>query len=701
MNAINEYNSSIMSLEEDGQTPNKIKANQNKRSKEYTDDSSNSIFSKFMNSMSKIGQGLKNIMSMRINIEETNDNTDNQNIYDQVSNRFMANEEISLIEAPSFVEEISSSIKKKKKVNERNKKEDSNMLISFDDIRENDDDINNSFNKDVLSKKNNENINIDILKNNKNKIEIKSTLLSKKREREKESEAKNSFDNSNIFQKNSEIIDDEVSQKSKSKIIEKSIISNRSKIQNGNNISEQRQKNRTNMNMNSSIMSLSMKSLDDIKSEVNKRREDNLKKIEDMHKRNGLCYDYAKELEIREKILSDYYKGKQNLIKQAKLKEENERRKREEEYHKLKIKKNESYVIYRTRKPKILLTQTKSTEIKLEGNPLIQPAQTNNNNKSNENNNKGIDFSFNNGFNNSINEQNNNKNNEIKNDKQENKLFFNNTNTFSDNNNKNNDSNKQSLFPIINANDNKNNDNKEKEIQKVNISEEPTKIIDNKKESIFQSFMANNDKNNKEEKTESKKPLFSLDEGKQGGLFKNINNTPTTSNQTLFSFSLGEGNNKSSIFGKKNDEKNNEPKKETKSLFTESSSSFFGVGNQQSLFTPTTNEQKSLFDIKKNNINFNSGNDNSGMFAPKKEGFFNQDTAVSSALNEKSLFQSNNENSLLKKNNPFLQTGSNNAPATNLFGNNEQKKETTPSLFGNLSSGTTGPSLFGTGSLLK
>ena len=698
MNAFNEYNSSIMSLEEDGQTPNKIRTNQHKQSKEYTDDSSNTIFSKIMNSMSKIGQGLKNIMSMRINIEETNDNTDNQNIYDQVSNRFMANEEISLIEAPSFVEEVSSSIKKKKKVNEKNKKEDSNMIISFDEVRENDDNINNSFNKDVLSKKNNEKINIDILKNNKNKIEIKSTLLSKKREREKEAEAKNSFDNSNIF-KNSEIIDDGGSKNSK--IIEKSIISNRSKIQNRNNISEQRQKNRTNMNMNSSIMSLSMKSLDDIKSEINKRREDNLKKIEDMHKRNGLCYDYAKELEIREKILSDYYKGKQNLIKQAKLKEENERRKREEEYHKLKIKKNESYVIYRTRKPKILLAQTKSAQIKYEGNPLIQAAQTDNNKKSNEIKNKGIDFSFNNTINNSINEQNNNKNNEIKNDIQENKLFFNNTNPFIDNNKKINDSNKQPLFPIINANDNKNNDDKEKETQKVNNNEEPTKIIDNKKESIFQSFLVNNDTNNKEEKKENKNPLFPSDEGKQGGLFKKINNTPTSSNPPLFNFGMGEGNSKSSIFENKNDEKNSEPKKETKSLFKESGSSIFGQVNQQSLFTPTPNEKSSLFDIKPNNINFNSGNDNSGMFAPKKEGFFNQDTAVSSALNEKSLFQSNNENSLLKKNNPFIKTGSNNAPSTNLFGNNDQKKETTPSLFGNLSSGTTGPSLFGTGSLFK
>ena len=697
MNAFNEYNSSIMSLEKDGQIPNKIRTNQHKQSKEYTDDSSNTIFSKIMNSMSKIGQGLKNIMSMRINIEETYDNTENQNIYDQVSNRFMANEEISLIEAPSFVEEISSFTKKKKKVNEKNKKEDSNMIISFDDIRENDDDVNNSFNKDVLSKKNNEKINIDILKNNKNKIEIKSTLLSKKREREKEAEAKNSFDNSNIFQKNSEIIDEEASKKSK--ILEKSIISNRSKIPNRNNISEQQQKNRTNMNMNSSIMSLSMKSLDDIKSEINKRREENLKKIEDMHKRNGLCYDYARELEIREKILSDYYKGKEKLIKQAKLQAENEKRKREEEYRKLKIKKNDSYVIYRTRKPKIILTQTKRTEIKYEGNPLIQPTQTNNN-KSNENENKGIDFSFNNAINNSINEQNNNKKNEIKNDIQENKLFFKNTNTFSDNNIKINDSNNKSLLPIINANDNKNNDNKEKEKQKANNNEEPTKIIDNKKESIFQSFMANNDINIKEEKKENKNPFFSLDEGKQGGLFRKINNTPTSSNQPLFNFGLGEGNSKGSIFENKNDEKNNEPKKEVKSLFTESGSSFFGVGNQQSLFAPTQNEKKSLFDIKPSNINVNSGNDNSGMFAPKKEGLFNQDTAVSSAVNEKSLFQSNNnENSLLKQNNPFLKAGSNNAPTTNLFGNNEQKKETTPSLFGNFSSGTTGSSLFGTNPL--
>ena len=42
-------------------------------------------------------------------------------------------------------------------------------------------------------------------------------------------------------------------------------------------------------------MSLSMKSLDNIKDEINQRREENLSSIEEMHKWHGLYYDKFKK----------------------------------------------------------------------------------------------------------------------------------------------------------------------------------------------------------------------------------------------------------------------------------------------------------------------------------------------------------------------------------------------------------------------
>ena len=74
-----------------------------------------------------------------------------------------------------------------------------------------------------------------------------------------------------------------------------------SKYINSNNISS---KNR--INNTSSMMSLSMKSLESIKNEISKRREENLRNVEEMHKRHGLNYDYDQEKKIREKILDEY-----------------------------------------------------------------------------------------------------------------------------------------------------------------------------------------------------------------------------------------------------------------------------------------------------------------------------------------------------------------------------------------------------------
>lgn len=90
----NNYNNSIMSLDEENDIYQRDI--DNKREIRNENNNSGTFFSKIINSVSKIGQGLKNIMSMRINLEEDNNDNFNPNTYEQISNRFHTNEEISL-----------------------------------------------------------------------------------------------------------------------------------------------------------------------------------------------------------------------------------------------------------------------------------------------------------------------------------------------------------------------------------------------------------------------------------------------------------------------------------------------------------------------------------------------------------------------------------------------------------------------------
>lgn len=82
-----------------------------------------------------------------------------------------------------------------------------------------------------------------------------------------------------------------------------------------------------------------MKSIDNIKSEINRRKEENLRNVEEIHKRYGLNYDYLKEAEISKKILEEYYKSKTKRVAEEKLEMEKKRNKKNEDFQKLKIKK--------------------------------------------------------------------------------------------------------------------------------------------------------------------------------------------------------------------------------------------------------------------------------------------------------------------------------------------------------------------------
>ena len=678
MNSFNNYNNSIISLEEDNSNSQNKKEKKRNIRNQNIDTYSDSFFSKIIKSVSKIGQGLKNIMSMKINIEDNdnnNNNYNNQQFYEQISNRFNTHEEINLIDAPSFMEDSYSNSKYIKTF--RNKIEndiengdgnESKMAISHNESKRDNNDINIS-NQIILNKE--EQIKTDLLKSNEDKNDIKSILLSKKRERgqnlnifeEEKNESKDDddkLDEENIEKeiKNTNIIKQKKSEKQKSINSHSNTIT----ITNRNNISEQ--KNR----INTSLMSLSMKSLDNIKDEINQRREENLRSIEEMHKRHGLYYDYLKEGQIREKILEEYYKDKAKRIEEVELQMKREKLKREEEFKKLKIRKASGLKFSSISKKPTILSQTKSSEIHFSGKPITP----NMNLKINENNTNTntLNVTFGNG-NNSSGEQNNQSN--------ENKSDININNTTKKENLNLSLFNKNSTMSLMS-----NDINNFSEIKK-NENEVSTKKFDNKSTSIFGNLIGDNKKNNDnttqekkdENKTENKPSLF--------GMPVNFGTS-----QDLFSSTI---NNQSKQEDKQNlNEKGNEQKTVTQSLFTTTNIQ----GNQNNIFSTNNNDKSKSIFFESNsnilNIKKTENKNEMGLFGIKKEegGLFNQNTTVSQSINTHNLFTSNQpmekkENqsqSLATKENPFLQN-------TNIFGNNKQNndnnqnKQQTQSLFGN------------------
>lgn len=666
MNSSNYNDNSIISLKEDNYNSQYItetKKNMRKQKRDIP-----SFFSKIFNSVSKIGQGLKNIMSIKINIED-NDNNNNQNIYDQISNRFNTNEEINLIDAPSFMEDSYSfskhikSFSNKIKIDNDNK--ESKMSISHDESKINNYDI-NSFNKDILNK-NEEIINTNILKEDK-KNNIKSVLLKKKREREQSIVFKEEEKNNN---KDFDDNDDEETTKKEIKIpqiiqkrIEKQNSIQSNSYNNRNNVSEQ--KNR----INTSLVSLSMKSLDNIKEEINQRREENIRNIEVMYKRNGLYYDYEKEKEMREKMLEKYYKEKAEKIAEGKIKMEREKLKREEEFKKLKIRKETGLKFVPLHKKPKILKETKSTEIHFSGKPVNHTLNISENNKNN------LNVTFGAG-NNSSGEQNNQNT--------ENKSHNNDSNTKVniDLNNKNPsksflDSNNISLFGE----------------NKFNEKEITIKINDNKQTSINlngENKKNNNDINNNEIKEINKSE-----------------NTPSFNDSTVLNFgtsTIASGNNQPLFQSLITNNNNIVNKPEEKQTLNEKANE---SNNMQSLFTNTDNNEKPkgifstnnkdnhesiFFEDNKNSVKVNNEDKKKGesIFGQIKEegGLFNRNTNISSSINNNDLFVSNkpeekSEKQSLFNNNVFLKTSSN--MNNNEIKDNNQNKPQNFSLFGNKNS---------------
>ena len=655
MNISNNNNS--ISLEEDNffsePKTNKSKKQGNKNKSK----TSNSFFGKIINSVSKIGQGLKNIMSMKINYEDEDDY--NPNLYEQISSRFNNNEEISLIDAPSFMEE--SNIQ-----NHSNKKNESNiMMISQNEIN-NDNDINNnnnainnieSFNNSLNHQKE-EIINTDLVPNNERKLSIKSTFLNKKRLNDRHLE--------NIFEERNE-----EEEKNEEENLNVNISGNKNKILNKNKFensfdSSRIKMNRTNSNIknntikmnklnNTSMMSLSMRSLDNIKNEISKRREENLRSVQDMYKKNGLKYNDKEDEQLREKILKEYYADKAKRNAEVKLKLEREKQRREEEFKKLKIRKESGFKYGSIPKKQNILSEMKSTEINFK--PSYKKV-INNNSSILSQKEETKSFNPNITFGNISNSQ--SQTNEIK--------IINN-----DNNNNNNDINKN----------------------KPNLKEEP--------KSLFGPSEVKKDEEKKQKESESKTNtgLFSNTESNLNA-FNNNKQEENKNTPFLFGNTNNEkkpifDNRKQSIFSNMivPPEKEKEKKEEIKTTNDKKQEDFFGSSINLEF---KKNDESSLF---------KGNSDMKGIFGTQisneKGGLFDQNNQVSQGINPKSLFNSNKPpiNSLATQNNPFLKaSNSNKGSTTNLFGvssnneNNTQKQASTTSFFDGFTPNP-GKSLFG------
>ena len=655
MNISNNNNS--ISLEEDNffsePKTNKSKKQGNKNKSK----TSNSFFGKIINSVSKIGQGLKNIMSMKINYEDEDDY--NPNLYEQISSRFNNNEEISLIDAPSFMEE--SNIQ-----NQSNKKNESNiMMISQNEIN-NDNDINNnnvinnieSFNNSLNHQKE-EIINTDIIPNDERKLSIKSTFLNKKRLNDRHLE--------NIFEERNE-----EEEKNEEENLNVNISGNKNKILNKNKFensfdSSRIKMNRTNSNIknntfkmnksnNTSMMSLSMRSLDNIKNEISKRREENLRSVQDMYKKNSLKYNDKEDEQLREKILKEYYADKAKRNAEVKLKLEREKQRREEEFKKLKIRKESGFKYGSIPKKQNILSEMKSTEINFK--PSYKKVIINNNSS-------------------------------ILSQKEETKQINPNI-TFG------NISNSQSQTNEIKIINNDINNDIDINKKKPNLKEEP--------KSLFGPSEVKKDEEKKQKESESKTNtgLFSNTESNLNA-FNNNKQAENKNTPSLFGNTNNEkkpifDNRKQSIFSNiiVPQEKEKEKKEEIKTTNDKKQEDFFGSSINLEF---KKNDESSLF---------KGNSDMKGIFGTQisneKGGLFDQNNQVSQGINPKSLFNSNKPpiNSLATQNNPFLKaSNSNKGSTTNLFGvssnneNNTQKQtSTTNSLFGGFTPNP-GKSLFG------
>ena len=96
---------------------------------------------------------------------------------------------------------------------------------------------------------------------------------------------------------------------------ENKIISNINNFQiEGNKINNINESNlsisSTKNNNNTSLMSMTLRSLDDIKNDIDKKRLESIKEVEKFRGKYSVSYDLQKDYQTRKKIIEDYYKKK-------------------------------------------------------------------------------------------------------------------------------------------------------------------------------------------------------------------------------------------------------------------------------------------------------------------------------------------------------------------------------------------------------
>ena len=575
-----------------------------------------SFFSKLYNSMSKLGRSLTGLMSIKLDYD--NDEDYSHTFYDQ-DNKFNI-KKIKKFDISPNIFDAPSNINQSKNKNINLPFEVKEYMNNYKNVKNN-----NMIEKNDKNISSDESLEEKEIKNEpsfpEEKTIINNNIL------QKEEPIMDSKDNNNIILKNNqqkkldikstllnkkrklESIKEEKEEEEEIKISKddkNKIEEEKDKINNNDNekmnLSLISAKSNNSLKLKSLNNSLSMKSLDKIKDEIIQSRGKASKLNEELYNRHKILnYDYDKEKKLKNELLERYYKLKSEKKAEVMLKIEADRKKREENFKnaKLRLKKYNMQFLSQKKKPKFSVAKGKGLQFFGKAKQVQIPQLSNQQN---------LDFSFGPP-----------KNNEIK---------FSNT--------------------VTKTGDEQKNETKENKETKTNEKKEEVKnLFSNNTKSETSLFNLPQSSSKSDVKNETKETK----QNTEGGLFGNISpfgvkskdeKEVNNSNSLFGSFNPG-----TSLFGapktqedKKKEEKNtnNQNIIENKGLFQKSDDNFF--------FQSTTN------------IPNQSGNPAPNLFQIKpKEGIFNQNTPISSAMNQNSLFVSNSTTptgSLFKKDNPFI-----------------------------------------------
>ena len=632
-----------------------------------------SLISKFYNSVKKIGQKIQNLIELKVESNNENKNLNEPNIKQINFNDFP----ISLNE--SFTEHNYSLNKEinsfPKKMNREEFKKNPFIENNYSRINE----VDNNFKEEETN--NNLYLNSNFFPYSNN---LKKEMMNF--QTEKKNNVHNSFElnkkrqRENIIDNNNNDLVEENNSPLKS---ENRIISNINTFQiEGNTLNNINESNISissikNNNNNNSLMSITLRSLDEIKNDIDKKRLESIKEIEKFRGKYYVSYDIQKDYQTRKEIIENYYKKKLDKLEEITQKSEKEKKKRLDSFKLLKELKEGSFNIKAEKKPKNTLSTIKSGEISFMRINKNNNKNTNNNdNKNNKDVNISLFNSFgtNNSFNNGKKEDYQStflKNNE----KEENKL-----NLFS---------NKQTSLLL--------NDKKEENSLFENKKNENLKIQSNLNEKEINS--SNKEKSIFSSNKENNKQTGSLFSNQMNGNFfsGNINNNndqkENNSNQSSNSqnFKFGLLQSPTNLNSQPNNSFNNNSEKsllkenqKNNSIFSTNQTSIFNNNNNFNINNKNDNENKQIPLFGNQTIPSQTTNkDSNSLFGAKTVTLkdTNPISNVSENIEHKtSIFKSNinsqnynnlpspnpnNSGSLVNKNNPFLNTPT--VPIANVF----------------------------------